>query len=101
MSEVLEVYDKPCANCLLTPDRIVSPRRAKQILNETHDSKFICHKASMAGEEVCCRTFYDTFGERNLLIRLARMLGRVRFVPIPDNKKLPSWMDSHTGSSET
>ena len=89
----MKVYAEPCQNCLLSPDRIVSSKRAKQIIkdcaqNQTH---FICHKASMNGQDICCKTFFDTLGHLSKNIQFAKWLDVVKFIPLPDGEKLISY----------
>lgn len=93
--ETMKVYNKSCKNCLLSPDSIVSPKRRKEIINDctTKQVHFICHKASINGENVCCKTFYDTLGFYSQLIRIAQRLNMIEFVDLPDEEKLPSYND--------
>lgn len=88
-----KVYKESCKNCLLSPDRIVSPRRAKEIIQDCAKKQvhFICHKASIAGEDVCCKTFYDKFGELSQLVRIAKRLNAVEEVDMPDGDRLQSY----------
>lgn len=90
-----KVYKEKCSNCLLTKDRIVSPKRAKELIEEIKEEQtyFICHKSSMEGGGVCCKTFYDTMGQVSQQVRIAERLGGedvglIEFVELPDNKKL-------------
>ena len=39
---MLKVYKECCGNCLLSKDRIVSPKRAKELLNEINKKKLFC-----------------------------------------------------------
>lgn len=91
----MKVYKSTCSNCLLSSDSIVSPERRKDILDKIkrEQSYFICHKASMEGEDVCCKTFYDELGHMSQLVRIAERLGAVEFVEQPDKEKLPSWRE--------
>jgi hypothetical protein len=87
---MLKVYKECCNNCLLSEDRIVSPKRAKEIIkdcvaNQTH---FICHKASIDDEEIVCSKFYNTLGQNSQLIRIAQRLDVIEFVEQPEAKKL-------------
>ena len=89
---MFKVYKECCKNCLLSPDRIVSGARLKEIItdcsiNQTH---FICHKASMKNEDVCCKTFYDELGHLSKLVRIAQRLNAVQFVEQSDLEKLPT-----------
>jgi hypothetical protein len=86
----MKVYDKPCQNCLFSKDRIVSEKAAKQIIkeciqNETH---FICHKATMNGDDICCKTFYDKFGHVSRNIQFAKWLNYVKIIPQSISEKL-------------
>lgn len=78
----MKVMEKPCDQCLFSKDRIVSAARVREILKECRrdDKHFICHKASIAGEDVCCRTFFDTQGSQ--MIRIAQRLNMVKFVQV-------------------
>lgn len=88
----MKVYESSCKNCLLSKDRIVSPVRAKQIIQGCikNQSHFICHKASIDGKDVCCKTFFDKFGQYSQLIRIMERIGGIKFVPQPDSEKLPT-----------
>lgn len=88
----MKVYNECCKNCLLSKDSIVSPKRRKDILtncakNQTH---FICHKASIDGKEIVCRTFYKILGHLSQMIRISERLGMIEFVPIENNIRLIS-----------
>ena len=87
---MLKVYQECCRNCLLSKDRIVSPKRAKDLLKEIEQkqSYFVCHKASMNGEEIVCKTFYDKLGHQSQMIRIAERLNVVKFVEQTNTKKL-------------
>ena len=91
----MRVYSECCKNCLLSPDSIVSPSRRKEILQKcaTEQSHFICHKASMHDQDVCCKTFYDTMGYRSQLIRIMQRLNAIEFVPQPEHDKLPTYSE--------
>lgn len=87
---MLKVYKECCRNCLLSKDRIVSPKRAKDLLNEIFkkQSYFVCHKASMNSEEIICKTFFDKLGHQSQMIRIAERLNAVRFVEHTSTEKL-------------
>ena len=89
---MLKVYKECCHNCLLTKDRIVSPKRAKDLLEEISEkqSYFVCHKASMNGEEIVCKNFFDKLGHQSQLIRIAERLNAVQFVEQTNTEKLMS-----------
>ncbi len=92
---MITVYNQPCKNCLLSPDRIVSPERAKDILNQCakEQTHFVCHKASMNGENICCHRFYKELGHKSELIRIAERLNVVVFKDQEDSERLPSWKE--------
>ena len=90
---MLKVYQECCHNCLLSKDRIVSPKKAKDLLNEIAEkqSYFVCHKASMNEEEIVCKTFFDKLGHQSQMIRIAERLNAVQFVEQTNNEKLISY----------
>ena len=86
----LKIYSSCCKNCLLSDDRIVSLERAKEIIAECKDEQnyFICHKASMIGEEIVCKKFYDELGQHSQMVRIAERLNMIEFVEQEDSEKL-------------
>ena len=74
---------RPCDQCLMTPKRIVSKRRAQEILRETRrlDCHFICHKAQIAGKTAACRGHFDATGGGQLYRILGRLDGIVEIDP--------------------
>lgn len=91
-----KVYKTPCKNCLLTEERIVSPERKNEIIAEIAQQRnyFVCHKASMNEEEVCCKLFFDQMEGLSQHIQVAKMLGVVEFVEQPDHEKLTPWKNT-------
>ena len=89
----MKVFKDPCKNCLLSPDAIVSAKRRKDIIKtcSREQSHFICHKASMDGDDICCKTFYDNLGHTSQMIRIAQRLNVVQFVSQTDTMKLTSY----------
>ena len=81
----MTVYDKPCANCLFTKNRIVSEERAEEIVNDCleKDTWFICHKSSIEGGNTCCSSFYKKHQKDIFPLRLAALIGLVEFVETP------------------
>lgn len=75
-----QVIAEQCDQCLFSKNKIVSDRRRNQLLRECKkkDAHFICHKATMVGQEACCRVFFDTRSTN--LMRIARRIGAVEFV---------------------
>jgi hypothetical protein len=90
---MLKVYQECCQNCLLSKDRIVSPKRAKDLLKEIEEkqSYFVCHKASMNNEEIVCKKFFDELGHQSQMIRIAERLNAVQFIEQNNNEKLMSY----------
>lgn len=92
----MKVFSECCQNCLLSKDRIVSPSRAKEIIEtcKKEQSYFICHKASVSedenGQQVMCKSFYDKFRYHSQLFRIAERLDYVRFVEQTDSEKFPT-----------
>lgn len=80
------VYEKRCDQCLYSKDKIVGDARRKALLAqiEKDGTYFICHKASLAGDDVCCRGFYDAEGSQ--IVHIAKALNVVKFVPLPEER---------------
>lgn len=81
-----QVCDKPCDQCLFSKDRIVPAERVREILAgcKRDNTHFICHKATIQGRDVCCRSFYDT--QTSQLIRVAQRLNMVEFVDVTEKE---------------
>ena len=81
-----KVCEKKCEQCLFSDNRIVSKTRMALIIKDCkkNDEHFICHKATIAGSNVCCRGFFDT--QSTNLMRIAQRLNAVEFVKIGDEK---------------
>ncbi|HEY9364053.1 MAG TPA: hypothetical protein VIQ00_12365 [Chitinophagaceae bacterium] len=95
---MLKVYKECCKNCLISKDRIVSPERAKEILNECAENQthFICHKASIEDKEIVCATFYKTLGYKSQMVRIAQRLNMIEFIDQPDCEKLPTYAEMNS-----
>lgn len=100
---MFKVYKTQCKNCLLSKDRIVPSDRANQIIKDCvkEQTHFICHKASMNDEDVCCRKFYDEIGHKINKIRIFERIRAVEFVDQTDAEKLPSYLEMKNGRYET
>lgn len=85
---MFQVYSKACNQCLFTKERIVSASRAAEIIKQCKrdDSHFVCHKATLQGQDVCCREFYDRYSTN--LIRVSQRMGFIRFVELPVEVKI-------------
>lgn len=96
---MLKVYKDQCKNCLLSKNRIVSPQRAKEVVEEcmSNQSFFICHKSSMKKGDTMCKKFYDSFGDQSQLVRVAKRLGVIEFVEQGDSEKLPTYLEMNEG----
>ena len=92
----LKVYKQCCNNCLLSEDRIVSAKRAKEIIGQCtkEQTYFICHKASMEGKEIVCQKFYETMGYKSQMVRIAQRLDAIEFVDQTDNEKFIPYRES-------
>lgn len=77
-----KVYKKSCDRCLLSKNPLVSNQRRRDILNDIKENQsyFVCHKSSIEGGNVCCKTFYDKLGYMSQLIRITERLNCVEFV---------------------
>jgi hypothetical protein len=76
-----EVMARRCDQCLFGKDRIVSGRRAAEIIAQTarDNVPFLCHKATIARREITCRGSYERDGGGNIG-RIMQRLGAVRFI---------------------
>lgn len=85
---VLEVASKTCTECLLTKNRIVPVGRAKEVLRSCLDNgrPFQCHKFTLAGRDVVCRSFFEKLGRGLVVVRLAHALDLVRYVDLPEKR---------------
>lgn len=85
---MFNVADKRCDQCLFSANKIVSDERKDDILKECVDENthFNCHKATIRGENTCCRGFYDKDPKSSMAMRFAAHLGLVRFVSVEDEK---------------
>ena len=90
---MFKVAKQQCENCLLSQNAIVSPSAVQKHLKKcaAEDTHFICHKATMNGQEICCRAFYDTRSTN--LIRVMGRLGCIEFVDLPETQPLMSWRE--------
>ena len=73
---------------------MVRPGRQKQILEECKrkDSHFVCHKATLLGQEVCCRGFYDRVSTNP--IRIMQRLDAIEFIDPSSLPKIPKVYNS-------
>lgn len=95
----LKVFASPCKNCLFSKDRIVPPERASEVIRQciAKDKHFTCHVATIEGQDIVCRAFYDQAYDRIRGGKLIKALEEnlVEFVPMPEGKEeLLSWTQS-------
>ena len=86
-----QVAQECCTECLFSEHKIVDDARRKQIIQKClrEDRFFICHKATITGQEICCRAFYDKLGAQINLIRIALRLRLIEFVDVEHLEKKP------------
>lgn len=73
------VCNKKCDECLFTTNKIVSDKRKREVIQGClqEDTFFVCHKATIKGESVCCKGFYETYGSQINIVRIAQRLNAV------------------------
>lgn len=83
---MFRVMKERCAECLYGPDKIVSNARRAEIIRQVRrsDSYFVCHKATIAGQTVCCKGDYDQGGGG----QLGRIMGRLNGIEFVDEASL-------------
>lgn len=85
-SHKFQVCSQKCSECLFTKNKIVSDDRRKEIIDEclklANETFFECHKATLQNKHVCCKGFYDTYGDRVTIIQLAERLNFIDFIDI-------------------
>ena len=81
---MMKVMDKCCGQCLYSKNKIVSSERKRQIISncKSEDTHFTCHKATILGEDVVCRGFYER--ESTNMIRIAGRLGMIETVSVDE-----------------
>ena len=77
---MFKVKKERCDECLYSKDKVVSNKRRNQLLSDLRksDGHFICHKATINGEDTCCSGFYESTSTN--MIRISQRLGVVQFV---------------------
>jgi hypothetical protein len=79
-----EVYDngrvhvrrERCDRCLFSADRLVSGRRARELVSSTRSTEagsFVCHRSSIYPQEhtAICRVWFDRYAMEDWVFRLA------------------------------
>lgn len=82
----MKIQKAKCNQCLFTKNRIVTPKRAMEIIKDSlrDDTYFACHKTKLKGikNDVCCRGFWDTNKNNFNLGRIMQRLGKIEEVNI-------------------
>jgi hypothetical protein len=93
-----EVMSRKCDQCLLSPERIVSASRMRQIVAKCRreDSSFECHKGMMAGRKIACRGHWETG-----VGQMSRIAQRLRMVVFIDPETLAPASGIEARSGET
>jgi len=77
---MFKVKKECCNQCLFSKDKIVSAKRKHQILSDCrqNDTHFICHKATIDGDDICCNGFYKS--QTTNMIRISQRMGWIELV---------------------
>ena len=77
---MFKVKKECCNQCLFSKDKIVSNKRRQQILSDCrqNDNHFICHKATIDGDDICCNGFYKS--QTTNMIRISQRMGWIELV---------------------
>lgn len=80
-----KVCSVPCDRCLFSKDKLVSNARRREILKvcASKDTHFICHKGSLADQDVCCHVFF-----KRCTSQMIRIAGRLNLIEFVDPEKL-------------
>lgn len=73
-----EVASKKCKTCIFSANTPISKARFQQHINSilANDSYAVCHTAQIQqgdDSKVCCRGFFDAYGNDSLITRVAKM----------------------------
>lgn len=81
-----KIQTKQCDQCLFSRRRIVTAARFKNIIRDCtqlgNEKHFVCHKASLKGDSVCCRGFWDKYKNNFQLGQVAQRLNLVEEVEV-------------------
>jgi len=85
----LKVFKECCNQCLLSQNRIVPAKRAKEIIAECKikQTHFICHKTSGKNATIC-KKYFDKFGHYSQMVRIAWRLNDLEFIEQQPQNKL-------------
>jgi len=87
MNEKVKVYDRPCKNCLFSKNRLVSPERAAELINEAlqNGSFFVCHLATLNDENIACHAFVNHFRNTAPALRWVDLNQGFEVVPLEND----------------
>jgi len=76
----MKVKRKCCGKCLFGSNKIVSDERKQSILDDCteNDTHFVCHEGTIAGEDICCRAFFEQHTTN--MLRISQRLHMLEFV---------------------
>ena len=80
---MFKVYDKCCKQCLIGSNKIVGNARRDEIISGclADGTHFVCHKASMKGDDICCAGFYAKHKNDIQKLQVFERIGMVQQVP--------------------
>lgn len=86
----VHVLSEECATCIFRPNqRPVPGSRVAEMVRETKDNDgatVVCHSTlykSTVEEHAICRGWYDRLGDRDSMMRLAKVMGVIEFQEPP------------------
>lgn len=81
---MFKVANKCCDQCLMSDNKIVSDKRKEELLDSImhEESHFVCHKATINGEDVCCRGWFEEHGRDVNKIRIFERIGCIEYVDV-------------------
>ena len=84
-----KVLTKRCDQCPFSENQSIVPeKRIREIRKSLQRSgrPFVCHKTMDTKQgDLVCRGYFDT--ESNLIVALARMLGKIEFIEFEEDPK--------------
>ncbi len=92
----LRVAAKPCSECLFSKNRVVSERRAQEVIADCLEieAHFVCHVFSIKGDEgeltadeanVCCNGFFREYPDASQFMQFSHRLNAVNWVDVDGN----------------
>lgn len=100
----LKVYDKPCANCLMSKANLVKDDEIADRMVQSYvdrGSHFICHKATLDGEKnIACHSFFKAHADDVPHLKFYKDADMVEFVPHPANQPKTTTPEAYFGELE-